>query len=211
MFKPKKFEIASIQTKEATRQERQRALINWLKKPDSSDMVRRVRTSLAMGKTLDEARVNIGVKNDKVWNYLVMALGALTINKEKLYLEFSSRTQTRYEQVYSRYKKYKDTGDDDGADRMLLVLIKLDQALVDTAVKLQLLGLENDSTEGTGYSDIQVRKELERIMETIQNQVDAGKTTTEPLYIGPSGESERDVGSTTEETSVGETSPTVPT
>ena len=116
-----------------------------------------------------------------------MALGALTINKEKIYLEFSSRTQTRYEQVYGRYKKYKDTGDDEGADRMLLVMIKLDQALVDTAIKLQLLGLENDSKEGTGYSDAQVREELDRIMNTIKNQVDAGKSNTEPLYIGPSG------------------------
>lgn len=152
--------------------------------------------AIAQGQNLTEARVRLGITSEVKWESLTSCLGQMTVSREKLFMEFHTRNQVRYQQAHdllnrSRPHHLDETGkkvlnphhDTDMEAKMILVLIKLDEQAVDLADKLGLLKAKSDGAGGEGYSSEEVDAELERLSRTIEAQLASGRTPLAPLTI----------------------------
>lgn len=190
-----------------------RSLMRFMERDDFKLDLNRLKLSIAMGKTLEEARVNLRITSLPKWRALMEALGRMEISRERIYLEFHTRTQTRYQQISEMMQrhgpylvdratgKYKEDingtrvknpdADSEMESRMLLMLCKLDEQVVELADKMGLLKKsKDDDTGGEGFTDEQVREELERVTRVLETQIRGEREALEPLYLGSQSHTE---------------------
>lgn len=172
-------------------------LIKAMDQEDFRTDLMKLKQSIAIGRTLEESRLHLKIYSKKRWELLTLALGRMTIQREKLFMEFHSRIQIRYHQateMMNRHAPYVYTNnaktdnpkaDPDMESKMLILLCKLDEQVVELADKMGLLKPTQDGdTGGEGFHDDQLRAELERITRTIENQISGKRDAVEPIYIG---------------------------
>jgi len=103
------------------------------------DALRQLKYKISNGRTLDEARMEMSLANDKFWENLVSLLGLFTFNPHSVFVHHHIKTQTRYEQATEIYLSAKACGDLELAGKMIILMARLDEGSVEVWDRLRLL------------------------------------------------------------------------
>lgn len=155
-----------------------------LSREDFRNDVARLKGSIAMGNTLDQARKNLGILSEYRWRMMTECLGQMVASPEKLFMEFNTRHQVRYSQAQRMFDEAKASRDTELQSKMLLLLCKIDESVINLADKLGLLHRTELNDGSSGFDVKLVEAEIERIRSDIRNQLSSEGTVSAPIYIG---------------------------
>jgi hypothetical protein len=103
------------------------------------EALRQLKYKISNGKTLDEARAEMGLTNNKFWENLVSLLGLFTFNPHSVFIHYHVKSQTRYEQAMEIYNEAKVSGDLDLAAKMVGFMARLDEGALQVWERLRPL------------------------------------------------------------------------